>query len=360
MSQSSAGPPSRNQPRVSPVNKPPGLKEIAAYLNLSPATVSIVLNRAPLAASFSEETRTRVLAAAKKFNYRPNLIARSLIKRESRTIGVIAPESSDGYLTRVMHGLERALLDAGYLYFSASHLSREDLVKEYPAALIQRGVDGLIFVNTQIYEHPGVPSVSISHQSEIEGIANVLVDQPGGLNMALTHLYELGHRRILFMRGPEWSLDAESRWKSTLEAAQRLGLECPPELLITLHATQLTTDIAFQTFTELLKQPPQFTAICSFNDSAAMGAIRAMADVGLSCPKDISVLGFDDIGTASYFLPRLTTVAQPLELMGMRATEWLISRIQRGEEVVPGNIILPVELLVRESTAPVSPARRHA
>ncbi len=119
---------------------------------------------------FSEETRARVLAAAKKFNYRPNLIARSLIKRESRTIGVIAPESSDGYLTRVMHGLERALLDAGYLYFSASHLSREDLVREYPAALIQRGVDGLIFVNTPIHEHPGVPSVSISHQSEIDGL----------------------------------------------------------------------------------------------------------------------------------------------------------------------------------------------
>ncbi len=129
------------------------------------------------------------------------------------------------------------------------------------------------------------------------------------------------------MRGPEWSLDAESRWKSTLEAAQRLGLQCPAELQITLHATQLTTEIAFRTFTELLKQPPQFTAICSFNDSAAMGAIRAMADVGLSCPKDISVLGFDDIVTASYFLPRLTTVSQPLELMGMRATEWLISRI---------------------------------
>jgi DNA-binding LacI/PurR family transcriptional regulator len=354
MSKSSGPPSSRSKPRATAENKPPGLKEIAAYLKLSPATVSIVLNRAPLASSLSEKTRARVLAAAKHFNYRPNLIARSLIKRESRTIGVIAPESSDGYFTRVMHGLEGALLDAGYLYFTASHLSREDLIREYPAALIQRGVDGLIFVNTPIHEHPGVPSVSISHRSEIEGIVNVLVDQESGMSAALKHLHGLGHRRILFMRGPEWSLDAESRWKATLEAAQHLGLECPTELQITLHATQLTTDIAFRTFAEFLKKPPQFTAICCFNDSAAMGAIRAMADVGLSCPKDISVLGFDDIGTATYFLPRITTVAQPLELMGVKATEWLISRIQKGAEPEHRNIILPVELLVRESTGPAS------
>jgi DNA-binding LacI/PurR family transcriptional regulator len=354
MPKPSGPPPSRSKPRILAENKPPGLKEIAAYLNLSPATVSIVLNRAPLAASLSEDTRARVLAAAKHFNYRPNLIARSLIKRESRTIGVIAPESSDGYFTRVMHGLEGALLDAGYLYFTASHLSREDLIREYPAALIQRGVDGLIFVNTPIHEYPGVPSVSISHRSEIDGIANVLVDQQSGMDAALKHLHGLGHRRILFMRGPEWSLDAESRWRATLEAAQHLGLACPSELQITLHATQLTTDIAFRTFTEFLKNPPQFTAICCFNDSAAMGAIRAMADVGLNCPKDISVLGFDDIGTATYFLPRITTVAQPLELMGVRATEWLISRIQKGAEPELRNIILPVELLIRESTGPVA------
>jgi LacI family transcriptional regulator len=338
-------------------NKPPGLKEIAAYLKLSPATVSIVLNRAPLAASLSEETRSRVLAAAKHFKYRPNLIARSLIKRESRTIGVIAPESSDGYFTRVMQGLEGALLDAGYLYFTASHLSREDLIREYPAALIQRGVDGLIFVNTPIHEYPGVPTVSISHQSEIDGVVSVLVDQQSGMNAGLAHLHALGHRHILFMRGPEWSLDAEARWQSTLEAAKRLGIECPPELQITLHTTQLTTRIAFKVFTDLLRTPPQFTAICSFNDSAAIGAIRAMADVGLSCPKDISVLGFDDIDTAKYFLPRLTTVVQPLELMGVRATEWLISRIQRGVEAETSNIVLPVELLIRESTGPA--AKRH-
>src|SRR5579875_3923929 len=101
---SGAVPPSRSRP------KPAGLKEIAAYLNLSPATVSMVVNDVPLAKSLSEETRARVMAAAKKFNYRPNLIARALSKRETRTVGVIAPESSDGYFPRVMRGIENAML----------------------------------------------------------------------------------------------------------------------------------------------------------------------------------------------------------------------------------------------------------
>src|SRR5271154_2240053 len=123
--------------------KPSGLKEIAEHLGLSLASVSMVINDVPLARAMTPETRARVLAAAKKFNYRPNLVARSLSKRESRTVGVIAPEASDGYYTRVMRGIEEALLEAGYLYFTVSHLSRKDLIREYPLLLKQRAVDGL-------------------------------------------------------------------------------------------------------------------------------------------------------------------------------------------------------------------------
>src|SRR5579875_459256 len=181
--------------------KPPGLKEIAAYLNLSPATVSMVINDVPLAKSLSGETRARVLAAAKHFNYRPNLIARALSKRETRTIGVIAPEASDGYFTRVMRGIEYAMLQAGYLYFTTSHLGRADLTREYPNALLQRGVDGLIFLNTPILEDPGVPAVCISGACKLPGVTSVLVDQQDGMFRAMEHLVQLGHRRILIMRG---------------------------------------------------------------------------------------------------------------------------------------------------------------
>ena len=337
--------------------KLPGLREIAAYLQLSPATVSMVINDVPLAKSLSEETRARVLEAAKLFNYRPNLMARALSKRESRTIGVIAPESSDGYFTRVMRGLEDALLEAGYLYFTASHLGREELVREYPAALIQRGVDGLILVNTRIHEHPGVPSVSISDKCTIPDVTSILVDQRQGMDEAMQHLYDLGHRRILLMRGERWSLDADDRYSSMLAAAQRLGLATPPELQMTLETNQLTPGIAFRAFQQRLTSRPNFTAVLCFNDVAAIGALRAMGDIGLSCPEDISVVGVDDIGTAAFLIPRLTTSSQPLEMMGKAAVQRLLARLKQPDETHPPRVIFPMSLQVRESTA-LAPERR--
>lgn len=344
---------------VSPVpspgkrSKPPGLREIAAYLNLSPATVSMAINNVPLARSLSEETRARVLEAAKLFNYRPNLVARSLSKRESRTIGVIVPESSDGYFTRLMCGIEGAMLDAGYLYFTASHLGREDLIREYPPALIQRGVDGLIFINTPIHEHPGIPTVSVSHRCDIPGITSVLVNQRAGMDAAMQHLYDLGHRRILMMRGERWALDAEDRYGCMMAAARRLHLDTPPELQLTLQSNQFTPESVFRCFQNLLANGPEFTAVFSFNDVAAIGAVRALADAGLRCPEDVSVLGVDDIGMTAFLLPRITTAAQPLEAMGAAAVEQLIRRIRRPEEEHAPRLVFPMSLQLRESTGSV-------
>ncbi len=333
-------------------SKQPGLREIAAYLQLSPATVSMAINNVPLAQSLSEETRARVREAAKHFNYRPNLVARALSTRESRTIGVIVPESSDGYFTRVMRGLEDALLTSGYLYFTASHLGREELIREYPAALIQRGVDGLIFLNTPMHEHPGVPSVCISHKCDVPNVTSVLVDQQRGMDEAMQHLYDLGHRRILMMRGEHWSLDAEDRYRAMLAAANRLGIATPPELQMTLMTNQFTPEIVFGKMQPLLVGRPQFSAVFAFNDVAAIGAIRALADAGYECPGDISVLGVDDIGMTAYLLPRITTVAQPLEQMGAAAVEHLLARIRRPEESHPPRVVFPMALRERESTAP--------
>ncbi len=330
--------------------KPAGLKEIAAYLNLSPATVSMVVNNVPLAKSLSEETRTRVAAAAKLFNYRPNLVARALSKRETRTIGVIAPESSDGYFTRVMRGIERVMLEKGYLYFTTSHLGREDLMREYPNALVQRGVDGLIFVNTKIYEHPNVPAVSISDACPVEGVTSVLVDQREGMYRAMEHLAQLGHRRILLMCGSEWSRDANDRYGAMMAAAKSLGLPVGPELTLDLETNQLTPEIPYRAVLEVLRRPRDFTAIFAFNDISAIGAVRAIEDHGLRCPQDISVLGIDDISTAAYLSPRLSTSAQPLEDMGAAAAEQLFARIQRPSEPQPAQVVFPMTLLVREST----------
>ena len=332
--------------------KPAGLKEIAAHLNLSPATVSMVMNDVPLAKSLSGETRARVLAAAKLFNYRPNLVARALSKRESRTIGVIAPESSDGYFTRVMRGIERVMLEKGYLYFTTSHLGREDLMREYPNALVQRGVDGLVFVNTRMYEHPNVPTVSVSDACPIAGVTSILVDQREGMFRAMEHLAQLGHRRILLMCGSEWSRDANDRYCAMMAAAESLGLPAGPELTLDLETNQLTPEVPYRAIMDVLSRPRDFTAIFAFNDVSAIGAVRAIEDHGLRCPEDISVLGIDDISTAAYLSPRLSTSAQPLEDMGAAAAEQLVARIQQPAGEHPAEVVFPMTLYVRESTGP--------
>lgn len=330
--------------------KLPGLKEIAEYLGLSAASVSMVINDVPLAQALTPETRARVLAAAKLFNYRPNLVARALSKRESRTVGVIAPESSDGYYTRVMRGIEDALLEGGYLYFTVSHLSRENLIREYPMLLRQRAVDGLIFLNTQILESPGVPAVSISYPSSEPGITSIVVDQQVGTRLAMQHLHRLGHKRILLMKGQSSCLESGERWRLLLEAAKEFHIEVIPELLLEMDHNQLSPELAFEKVSQLIASGAQFTAVCAFNDTSAIGAIRALSDVGIACPQDVSVVGFDDIGVAGFYTPRLTTVRQPLEDMGRRAVEALIARIREPNKHHPAKVVLQPELIVREST----------
>ncbi|WP_255484292.1 LacI family DNA-binding transcriptional regulator [Granulicella sp. 5B5] len=334
-------------------SKPPGLKEIARYLGLSPASVSMVINDVPLAKAMTAETRARILEAVKKFNYRPNLLARSLSKRETRTIGVIVPESSDGYYTRVMRGLEEALLDAGYLYFTVSHLSREDLLREYPLLLRQRAVDGLIYMNTKVAEPPGIPAVTISYATKEPGVTSVVVDQRLGARLSLEHLAKLGHKRVLMMKGQPSCLESGERWRLMLKAAQECGIEVRPELSLEMNHDQLTPELAYTKVAELMRSRIRFTAVCAFNDTSAIGAMRALADAGLHCPDDVSVVGFDDIGVAGFYTPRLTTVRQPLEAMGARAVTELIARIREPEAKHPAKVVMAPELMVRESTAPV-------
>ncbi len=339
--------------------KLPGLKEIAQHLGLSLASVSMVINDVPLAQALLPETRARILAAAKEFNYRPNLVARALSKRESRTVGVIGPESSDGYYTRVMRGIEEALLDREYLYFTVSHLSRDELIREYPMLLRQRAVDGLIYVNTKILDPPGIPAVSISYSCSEPGVTSIVVDQQVGTRLAVQHLHHLGHKKILFMKGQKTCLESGERWRLLLDAAKEFKIKINPELLLEMDHNQLTPELAFEKVQELLKRCSDFTAICAFNDTSAIGAIRALADVGIHCPQNISVVGFDDISVAGFCMPRLTTVRQPLEEMGRQAVECLLARIHEPNKDHPSKVVLQPELIVRESTRSMERAKKR-
>jgi DNA-binding LacI/PurR family transcriptional regulator len=171
-------------------DKPATLKMLAEYLDLSPATVSIVLNNSPVATSIPAATKQRVHAAAKKFDYRPNLHARMLRSRLTNTIGIIAPELSEGYFTGVMLGVEQYLLQEGFLYFTVSHLGQPDLKDEYQELLMRRRVDGFLLVNTQLSLNVPVPVVGISSHTRNPGVTNIMLDHNVAARML--RLYKMG------------------------------------------------------------------------------------------------------------------------------------------------------------------------
>jgi DNA-binding LacI/PurR family transcriptional regulator len=333
-------------------DKPVSLKILADYLGLCPATVSLVLNNVP-GRSIPQKTRERVRAAARKFNYQPSLLARSLRKQRTFTVGVLVPELSDGYHTMVMSGIGDHLMQEGYFYFSAHHRHKPDLVEEYPRLLIGRGAEGIIAIDTALEHELPVPVVAVAGHKKISGVTNVVLDHRHAAELALGHLHQLGHRHIAFMRGQPFSSDSDYRWRSIVAVARELNLEIRPELTIQLEKDLTSPELGYPVVQQLLQLKRRFTALISFNDIAAIGAIRALRDANLLVPDDVSVVGFDDIKAAAYHNPSLTTIRQPLHDMGQSAARILLQRIQ-GFKNYPKEYAVPPELIIRESTAPAS------
>jgi DNA-binding LacI/PurR family transcriptional regulator len=338
------------------------LRMLAEHLELSQTTVSLVLNNSPSAKSIPLETRTRVIEAAERLNYRPNYFARSLRQSRSMSVGVLAPDLSEGYFTRVMSGVVEELTHAHYFYFTACHDWKRELIEQYPRMLVERAVDGFLLLNTPA-DHitVPVPVVAISAHSVLPNVTNIVLDHHSAVEQALKHLYELGHRRIAFMRGPKAIPDSDFRWESIQQVANEMDLRIDPEHVTRIDAAgwsmktgyhPMAPEIGYKPMQALLEKSRDFTAIFCFNDIAAIGAIRALKDAGLSVPGDVSVVGFDDILSAAYSTPSLTTVRQPLLEMGKRGAEILLDRIANREKEYPAEIVVAPEFVVRESTGP--------
>src|SRR5438270_3670018 len=340
-----------NGPRRMTRGQPISLKKLAEHLGLSPATVSLVINRSPVADSIPQETKDRVLSAARELNYRPNFFARSLRTQRSFTIGVMVPEVSEGYAAMVMSGIEDHLLNEGYFYFVASHRHRADLIEEYAQLFLGRSVDGLIAVDTPWHNDLTIPVVTVSGHNEVKGVTNIVLDHMHAADLALRHLLQLGHREIAFIKGQDFSSDTEVRWNAIVKLAGQLGLAINPRLVVQLEGDSPSPDVGYQVTRKLLCTREPFTALFVFNDISAMGAIRALRENGLHVPGDVSVVGFDDIQGAAYQNPGLTTVRQPLKKMGKIAAQTLLQRIQRASGPTLKQIMIEPELVVRETTA---------
>jgi DNA-binding LacI/PurR family transcriptional regulator len=334
-----------------PPNKPITLKEFAGILELSQSTVSRIVNGEAAAHRIAEKTQQRVLHAAALYGYVANSVARSLRQKRTYTIGVIVPEISEGYSTTVLSGIEDELLNDGFFYFVVSHRHRPDLLEGYPRMMLARSVEGIIAVDSPIEEELPVPVVSVSGHKRRDGVINIELDHTQAAHLALSHLKTLGHRQIAFIKGQAFSSDTKARWQAILEAAKALDIVVDPHLVVQLQSPDSGPGPGLEVTRQLLLTRRSFTAIFAFNDVTAMGAILALREAGLRAPKDVSVLGFDDIVAASTNYPPLTTIHQPLRGMGQTAASTLLGLI-RGDIPLPHPAAITVypKLVVRKST----------
>jgi LacI family transcriptional regulator len=213
-------------------------------------------------------------------------------------------------------------------------------------------VEGLIAVDTALSEGLDVPSVAVSGHRNVAGVTNIVLNHAKAACLALQHLASLGHRRIAFIKGQAFSSDTEVRWDAVGEAAQKFGIEVKEQLTGQLEGESSSPLLGYQVTKKLLGSGEPFTALFTFNDISAIGAIQALREAGRRVPEDMSVVGFDDIQSAAFQNPALTTVRQPLREMGMIAAETLLQRITAPAKApYPTEIVVEPELMVRASTA---------
>lgn len=330
---------------------PVTLRMVADRVGLAPGTVSAVLNNSPSSRNIPERTRDRIIAAANALNYRPNYFARSLRKKRTNTIGVIAHEIGDAYGALVIAGIESYTREKNYFFITGIHRHDPQLFDQYSSLLLQRGVEGFITIDLNLPHALPLPTVAVSGHGKYDNVTSIVLDHHCAAELALRHLVELGHRRIAVMKGLPASSDSEHRFKAIDEVARELGIELPEELVVQIESKESSPEMGYPVGRELLARKHSFTAVLAYNDLSAIGAIRAFREAGLEVPGDISVIGFDDIEAAAFHYPSLTTVRQPLRRMGEIAAETLLQRLE-GQKHYPIDIAVEPELVVRESTAP--------
>ena len=341
------------------------MRDVAKATGFSPATVSIVLNNAPLARYIASGTKKKIEETAKRLGYRPNAMARFLRSKRSQSIGVILTDVTDPFCTPILRGIENALYPLAYLPIFADAHNQRERFERYLEMLLERHVDGLIVVANWLLvdihvladlNKAEVPTVTIGWEIPGNRVSFVMVDNEAGGRMALEHLHQLGHRRIAVILGPKRLIDSAPRWRGIQKFAQSVKLDIDSSLVTRLpdvFDANASFEHGYRLTEELLQKKKKFTALLAFDDLTALGAIRALAKAGLSVPEQCSVIGFDDVAISGLSVPSLTTVRQPLETMGGAAVNIVMEAIKAGHENRDWSVVaqkLHAELVIRDST----------
>lgn len=342
------------------------MMDIARACGYSASTVSIVLSDAPLAQNVAASTREQIREMAKQLGYHPDAFARSLRRRRSQTIGVLAYDLSDPFCLPIVRGIQAGVQPASYLPLLMDAQTERKLFDSYLKMILERRAEGVIVIASWVFEEANlladieknhVPIVIVGRDLTGRRISSELVDNEAGGALAMRHLVELGHRRIAVIRGPEDMFDSEPRWAGVQKVAAEAGIEMEPRLVFQL-ASMVDPTSGFEGGVKFSRQMLAtglpFTAVLAFDDLTALGAMRGLVEAGLRVPEDCSVMGFDDVLPAAVATPGITTIRQPLREMGLLAAKWTLEAIEDGEQGRKRTARLemwPPELVVRKSTA---------
>jgi len=326
------------------------IREVAESAGVSYATVSHVINNTRLV---SQETRERVVAAMAALNYRPNALARSLRQGKTNTIGLVLPDSANPFFAEISRSIEDEAFKKGYSVFLCN--TELDTQRElfYVDVLSKKQVDGIIFVATgdqadslDFLLRQNMPVVMIDRDVPKVEVDAVLTDNQLGGFLATHHLIELGHKRIACIAGPSSITPSAERIIGYRRALEQAGLSYDENLIVRgdYHA-QSGMEITHS----ILRMNPRPTAIFALNDLMALGALRAAAETNYSVPRDLAVVGYDNLELARFTNPPLTTIAQPKKEIGAQAVNLLVDRISQKSRP-PNRLVLAPELIIRRST----------
>jgi len=335
------------------------IKDLAKAAGVSITTISRALNGY---SDVNEKTRKRIQSIADEMGYRPNAVARSLVTKKTRTIGVILSEinregAKDSLAFETLCGInDRAVeLDYDILLFSTN--PKKQLSKSYADLCKERNVDGAILSGLRLHDpyleevvhKTNFPCVLIDIPAESRDVGHVTTDNVRGATAAVNHLIGLGHRRIAMINGHDEAAVSQDRLEGYRQALEAAGIPFDPKLI---YNGGFKEEGGFEAMYGILYQHPDVTAVFSASDLMVLGALRALERLGLKAPERMSIVGYDDIAIAAHCSPSLTTIRQDRYEMGYQAAQLLVDMLENRE--VGRKITLQSELIVRQSTAPFS------
>jgi len=327
------------------------IKDIARMANVSPASVSRVINNIPY--GISEDTRKRVAAIIKESGYQPNTVARSMVTKRSTTIGLLVPDITNQFYALLVKGVEDIATRRGYSVVLCNSNNNDEKEFRNLSFLKENYVAGIIYNNfkmidkiRKVLEDIHVPVIYVDNIENVKDAFSLHVRQKEGMAMMTRYLLEMGHTKFAYLAGPEEVLSASQRLEGFREVLEEKGIRIPESFI---KSCEYSENGGYEAAKELMGEKKEFTCLVCANDLIAYGATRLFNERGIRIPQDISVTGFDDIPFSKLLNPALTTVYNPVQDMGRRAAELLLECLEGKHEGEKGDIPFEPVLVKRES-----------